>query len=265
MVLAPLLMSLLAAAPAGEDAATLVEKGRQAFEEGIRLRDNPVEAKKQFRAAALAFREAQVQGARNADLFRAEGNAWFLAGELPGAVLAYQRGLRYRPADRDLQQGLALAREAVSRKAAGGLGRPPVDDRPPWLPRLGFSTWSLTLVFVLYALSCLALARWAMVRRPGVLVVAVVGLLLSLGVTAVLGLATLYEQREHERPLVVIALDDLPLRLGNGESYPSRYPQRLPQGAEARLLFRRGDWLQVELSGGEVGWVPRSAVLVDED
>jgi hypothetical protein len=36
------------------------------------------------------------------------------------------------------------------------------------------------------------------------------------------------------------------------------------RGVEARLLFARGDWLQIELAGGEVGWVPRRLVLVDE-
>ena len=29
------------------------------------------------------------------------------------------------------------------------------------------------------------------------------------------------------------------------------------------LLFARGDWVQIELVGGEVGWVPRGLVLVD--
>jgi hypothetical protein len=29
------------------------------------------------------------------------------------------------------------------------------------------------------------------------------------------------------------------------------------------LLFARGDWLQIELAGHEVGWVPRRLVLVE--
>jgi hypothetical protein len=64
--------------------------------------------------------------------------------------------------------------------------------------------------------------------------------------------------------VVVAARDGVRLLRGNGPSYPPRYEARLHPGAEARSLCRRGDWLQVELSGGEVGWLPRSAVLVDE-
>jgi len=47
------------------------------------------------------------------------------------------------------------------------------------------------------------------------------------------------------------------LRTGNGLSYPPRYETPLNQGVEARLLHARGAWLQIELSGGEVGWGPR--------
>ena len=50
-----------------------------------------------------------------------------------------------------------------------------------------------------------------------------------------------------------------PLRTGNGVSYPSRLT--LPAGAEVRERHRRGGWVQVELPGGGVGWVPASALL----
>jgi hypothetical protein len=63
---------------------------------------------------------------------------------------------------------------------------------------------------------------------------------------------------------VVIARDGVLLRRGSSRAFPPRYETRLKAGMEGRLLFERGGWLQVELSGGEVGWVPRSAVVVDE-
>ena len=36
----------------------------------------------------------------------------------------------------------------------------------------------------------------------------------------------------------------------------------LPRGAEVRELARRGGWMQVEIPGGAVGWVPLAAVIV---
>ena len=49
----------------------------------------------------------------------------------------------------------------------------------------------------------------------------------------------------------------------NGPSY-GRYETPLHAGVEGRRLFVRGDWVQIELAGGEVGWLPREHVLVDE-
>src|SRR5262249_34338620 len=54
------------------------------------------------------------------------------------------------------------------------------------------------------------------------------------------------------------------LRRGGGATSPPRYDTPLNRGVEARLLFARGDWLQVELAGGEVGWVPRRSVLIED-
>jgi hypothetical protein len=53
------------------------------------------------------------------------------------------------------------------------------------------------------------------------------------------------------------------LRRGNGVVFPPRYDTPVNRGVEGRLRFERGGWVQIELSGGEIGWVPRTAVLVD--
>jgi hypothetical protein len=62
----------------------------------------------------------------------------------------------------------------------------------------------------------------------------------------------------------VISDDGVLLRAGNGLSYPARSETPLNRGVEARLLYVRGDWLQIELGSGELGWVPREYALVDE-
>ncbi len=73
------------------------------------------------------------------------------------------------------------------------------------------------------------------------------------------------ERFEQQHPLVVVAFEDVPLRTGNGTSYPlhATLPQLYP-GMEARRLHQRGDWLQIRFATGEIGWVPTKKVLVDE-
>ena len=62
-------------------------------------------------------------------------------------------------------------------------------------------------------------------------------------------------------PVVIIADDGVLVRSGNGFAYPRRYDVPLNRGVEARLLYARADWLQIELSGGEVGWVPAAYTI----
>jgi uncharacterized protein YgiM (DUF1202 family) len=64
-------------------------------------------------------------------------------------------------------------------------------------------------------------------------------------------------------PLVVVVKDQVELRSGNGKAYPPRYESKLRRGTEARCLYERSGWLQIELTGGQVGWIPRDAALLD--
>src|SRR5262249_20158853 len=158
------------------------------------------------------------------------------------------------PADRRLQAGLTFARAQVAYPEPGAFARPPQDSRPPWLPRPR-PGWLMALAVVFYSLTWAAWTRWHMVRRGSLLGVALLSGATALVLAAALAVEcwTNFDQTKH--PLVVIADDGVLLRKGNGEAYPRRYDTPLNRGVEARLLYARGDWLQIELASGEVGWV----------
>jgi len=263
---APLLIALLLhtkpAIPAELTDREVLERAEVAFQEGVRLRQARDQAQPHFRNAAGYFEELRRRGIGNADLYRNLGNAYLLAGDLPRAILSCQRGLRLAPNDLGLRESLAEARERVNYPASGDLGRPRSDDRPPWVPHIG-SRWLLSAAVIFYALGCLALTRWRMVLRERLFFISLLALSLA-GVLSgwlVLRAGELREREAH--PLVVIARDGVLLRRGNGAVFPPRYDTPVNRGVEGRLLFERGGWVQIELSGGEIGWVPHEAVLVD--
>src|SRR5262249_55251219 len=116
---------------------------------------------------------------------------------------------------------------------------------------------------VFYLPACLALTRWWMTRKARLLLVGLAAL--SLVAMLAMGLVFLQSQDRQERlhPVVVIAQDGVVLRNGNGVNYPARYEGiPLNRGVEARLLFQRDNWLQIELAGGETGWVATQDVLL---
>jgi hypothetical protein len=256
-----LLTGLLVAADGGAD-AELLRQAREAFAEGVGQREDADQARPLFRRSADLFEDLRRRGAANPALFRDQGNACLLADDLPGAILAYRRGLRLAPNDRALQQLLADAREQVVYAQPGAFARPPITLRPPWLPRLPVSA-GLLLTWTFYTLAWLGLARWWMLRRGRFLSLGLVALAVALLLALAVGAQAMRDRDAADRPLVVIADDGVLLRKGNGMAYPRRYELPVNRGVEARLLFERGDWVQIELSGGEVGWVPRAYVLID--
>jgi len=264
VVLAPVLTAVLLGASPSLSDAELLERAESSFAEGVKLRGTSGRAKRHFLNAAESYAELGRRGYRNADLAHNEGNAWLLARDVPRAILAYRRGRRFSPADRGLQRSLTFAREQVNFAGPGRFSRPPVDNRPPWLPRVTLSAWSFVLLLGVYAVSCVLLTRWLMVRRERLLIYSLAGFALSAVAAGLLLAGNVFEAKLHRHPVVLISRE-VPLRKGNGLSYPAREGSALLRpGVEAGLLFRRGDWLQIELSGGEVGWVPTAAALFDD-
>jgi uncharacterized protein YgiM (DUF1202 family) len=257
-------VALLLLTVATSGTSELLRQSQEAFAEGVRLRDDADAARPQFRRAADLFEELRRGGFANPALFRDQGNACFLAGDLPGAILAYRRGLRLAPSDATLQRLLGAAREHVVYRQSGTFARPPTVARPPWLPRLSPSA-GLLLAWVAYALGWLTVTRWWMVRRPAFLWLALAAFVVTGLLAVAVGLEEVQERDADLRPLVVIAEGGVLLRRGNGEVYPRRYETPVNRGVEARLLFERGDWLQIELTGGETGWVPRKYALIDRE
>jgi tetratricopeptide (TPR) repeat protein len=241
----------------------VAERAEAEFQDGVRLRQTADQARPHFQSAADYFEELRRRGAHNALLYRNLGNAHLLAGDLPRAILSYRRGLRLAPNDRALRESLAEARERVVYPASGGLGRPQSDSRPPWLPHTR-AEWLVIAAGICYVLAWACLTRWLMVRRGRWLTVGLIALLVAALLSAGLVVRTQEERDEEAHPLVVIDRDGVLLRRGNSPAFPPRYDTPVNRGVEARRLFERDGWVQIELAGGEIGWVPREAVLMDE-
>ena len=116
------------------------------------------------------------------------------------------------------------------------------------------------LLALAYTTGCVCLTRWRMVREVRWLVA---GLLLF--AIAIVPAWHLVQQWRGgpPRPIVVVARDGVLLRKGDGTSFPPWFETPLNRGVEAELLFERDGWLQIELPGGEVGWVSASEAVVE--
>jgi hypothetical protein len=235
--------------------SAILARADSEFHKGKEASNNPAKAQEHFARAAAAFTELRRRGVHNADLYLNLGNASVLAGDLAGAILAYRGGLRLAPNDRALRANLRYARSRVQYPTTT---RPPQPDWPVYPTPLS----ALIVAFGFYGLSCAAWLRRLITERGALLATA----LSSAAVAAAVVYAfTAWQAADEERrPLVVVARDHIPLHRGNGDSYPP-HPDvpHLNEGMEARRLFQRGDWLQIQLPDGALGWVHKDSVLVD--
>lgn len=257
-----LFVSMIAVFPLVE-APEVLGRAQAAFRQGVERREQPDEARPYFQEAARFFDQLYRSNIASPELCLNAGSAALLAGDLPAAILAFRRGSRLAPNDPALRTNLAYAREQVAYAEPGPLGRPAVDDRPPWLPILT-RPMQLMLLFLVYTVGCVGTTRWLMTRRPFCRYLALASLLGVPLTCASLIREGWSQTRDREQPLVVIAEDGVLLRAGNGLSYSPRHETPLNRGVEARLLHRRGDWLQIELASGQVGWIPVAFALIDE-
>jgi hypothetical protein len=112
-----------------------------------------------------------------------------------------------------------------------------------------------------WLLACGLFAWWRTSRNPGILPAVGIALAVPLVIGVLWWQDAKHRERTESRPLVIVR-EDIELRKGNAEKFELRFAQRLPKGVEARELSRRGGWVQVELAGGAVGWLPEKSVIV---
>ncbi|MCS6864995.1 MAG: hypothetical protein RMJ56_06880 [Gemmataceae bacterium] len=244
-------------------ASDYLAQAEAAFAEGVSLRNDSVKARQAFAKAAAAYDALWHAGYHSPALAINRARAHRLAGDLPRCLAALHSGLAVTPYSRPLQVELEDARAAVQypldRELVQQAQPPPIRG---WNSRVA-PTDQWIAVGGLWLLLWLGVARFLMTRR-------MVWLLLSLLGTAALivwGLLWWYDvqrfHHDHSRPLLIVTHETL-LRRGNAVVYPPRWEVVLPRGTEVRELTRRGGWVQVQLAGGAVGWLPEGAIVAVE-
>lgn len=214
-----------------------------------------------YRGAAAVYDSLEAAGVANGYFYLNQGNAHYLARQLPEAIRAYRRAERFIPNDRRLRANLSAARAEVL-ESPGHFA----SGAPAWLPRLSRPVQAHAAL-VSYVLA-FALMSWWVWRGGRALPIAAAALL----VLALAWAAALYLQQveEAQRPFAVVRQHGVYLRTGNGDSYAAvlinNVPYQLYRGAEVRVLFSRPNgWHRVELANGVVGWLPGNVLLFDRE
>lgn len=232
------------------------ESARRSYRLGAERREDAQSARPHFARAASEYETLWDRGSRSPELAQSRARAEFLAGHLPEAIAAAHAGLRLAPHHAGLQRDLETYRDAVALPPGERL-------RPARIAgvRARLSEWDLLdLTAIGLGLVGLGAAKRFTAGSVWATPVAIAGALGLIVCAALAGKRALEERADLASPIWILRSDE-PLRKGNGDSHPARLESALPRGAEVRELSARGGWVQVQLAGGAIGWLPEDRLI----
>lgn len=227
----------------------IVQRGNEAYQEG------------DYEAAIDAYQAVIEAGFRSAGLEYNLGNAYFKAGALGRAILHWERARSRAPGDPDVRANLELAR-SLTVDAVEPLPRFWLLSLLDWWIDLVPRGWLLGLVASGWlalnggvALRILGRATWA----PRLGRALVIG---GTVVVVVLAPSLVVRETGWGRPdRAVILAEAVPAR-----SAPAAEDDltlfEIHEGTRVRIDQRAGEWVEVVLDDGKVGWVPVTVMEV---
>ena len=209
------------------------------FEEANRLYETG-----QFAEAATLYRAAGTNRV-SANLLFNLGNAHYKAGQLGQAMAAYHRSLRLDPRNPETQANLRFAREQANTQP------PALTLRQRWLRNLSLGEWtalaSAAITLLLLLLAARQLKPGAFEGNPSWIRLPALG---ALAAALLLALAA-SDHFSDSRAFVIEA--KAVVRNGPLEESPESF--KATDGTELLVHDRKGDFLEVETSLGEKGWI----------
>ena len=232
----------------GQDQQQLFRQANRFYEEGA------------FDRALSGYREILSQGYESGPLYFNVGNCYYKLGQIGKAVLFYERARRLIPGDEDLQANLALANLRVV-------------DKIPELPEF----WPITVAnglinllsrpvllgvtFSLYFFFIASIIVRTLARRRAVRSVggrsAILGgaLLLLFGLFLV---AQIQQAQEHNRAVVMVST----VHVMSAPGAEGVEVFTLHEGTRVRIDQTSGQWVEIVLSDGNVGWLKAETLEV---
>ncbi len=210
----------------------------------------------QFGTAAAIYTSVFDAGQVSAALYLNLGNALLRSGELGEAIVAYHRGLRLSPRDRDLRTNLIYAQSLT-------VDVVPESSTSIFLEHLANLARRSSVREVLLVMAGLYWASMAVfllgrlvlrVRRPAF--VAQWILLPALGLC--LALAAQRVHAVYGEEVAVVLEEVVEVRSGPGIDHAARF--NLHEGTAVQVRRAADDWLEIELTAELNGWVPESVL-----
>jgi tetratricopeptide (TPR) repeat protein len=217
-------------------------------------------ASEQYDRAAELYESVLKNYGDSYELYYNLGNSYYKTGKIAHAILNYERALRIKPGDEDIRFNLEMARQQT------------VDKIEPLQEfflksgfrflqnRLGIDSWATIGLFSFVLLICCLLlfffSKWMRLKKTGFYA----GMVLFL----IIIFANLFAYRQKEerlhRSAAIVFSPTVTVKSSPDSSGTDLFV--LHEGAKVFIRNTVGEWNEVMLEDGNVGWIHKKEITV---
>jgi tetratricopeptide (TPR) repeat protein len=224
----------------------LMQTANNAYNEGL------------YDSAINVYHQVEKDNIESAGLFYNLGNAYFKNGDIPSAILYYEKAKKLDPNNEDIQYNLSVANSMIVDK----IEKVPELFFENWwnyfYNRFNADTWTLLSLASWFVL-ILLVGIFILTKKRGLRKLAFyLGLLFLFTSVATFGLASqkYYFGKEHKEAIIFTPTVTV-------KSSPTTNAVDLfvvHEGTKIEILDQVQDWTKIRIADGSVGWLPISTI-----
>ncbi|MBN2743231.1 MAG: tetratricopeptide repeat protein [Marinilabiliaceae bacterium] len=217
-------------------------------------------SKNEFEQAATAYEDILKTGVESEALYFNLGNAYYKQGQLPQAILNYERALLLDPDDKDILYNLELANSQTADRIV------PLGEffLTAWIKGIinkGTSDfWAWTAIWA-FLICVIFAAVYVYMTNPGVKKGAFyTSMIMLLVVILSVTFASTQKQQLTERKYGIVFTPSVTVKSSPDISGTDIFV--IHEGVKVKILEKLGSWNKVQLKDGSEGWLQESAVVI---
>lgn len=219
---------------------------------------NRAYSRSEYEKAAQLYEEVLLTGKEAAEVYYNLGNAYFKSGSLGKAILNYERAHKLAPDDEDINFNLDFASEKVTDKIDPAPQLFLTEWKSGFASMLSETGWSILCITVFtLTLAMIALyitGRTKPLRQLGFWS----GIALLLVSILSFTMARSRYRSEESAKEAIVTVNNITVK-----GSPSAEGTKLfiiHEGTKVKIEEDEGEWLEVKIANGNVGWVPATAI-----
>ena len=194
----------------------------------------------------------------SAELYYNLGNAWFKKGEVPHAILYYEKAKKLKPEDEDINYNLGVANSMIVDK----IEKVPTLFFQDWwnyfYNLFGADRWAVVLI-VSWALFILFFGMFMLSgSRRNKKLGFFFGILFLLITVASYGLASQKYHHSVSHNEAIIFTPTITVKSSPTQTAVDLFV--IHEGTKVKVLDQVDDWAKIKISNGSVGWIPKKSL-----